>query len=227
MTANLATRDEYNLARLEEAGAIRNEGIVSLSDKRQPGGLRFDCGYLSPFFATDPERMEVAFENVYILISEKKISSRNDLLPLLDQIAKSGKPLLIIAADVVDEALATLVVNKLRGALQVAAVRAPGIGEQRRSMLQDIATLTGGKALIDGLDLQMSDIQISDLGQAKKITIDKNNTTVEGRAEFDQTPLGPEHRSLSTAHASLLQTAGAHVKRGTQGTLSAGAVPGD
>ena len=220
MTANLATRYDHSLARLEEAGAFRDEGIVSLSDKRHAGRLHFDCGYLSPYFVTDPERMEVAFENVYILISEKKISSRDDLLPLLDQIAKGGKPLLIIAADVVDEALATLVVNKLRGPLQVAAVRAPGIGEQRRRMLRDLATLTGGKALIDGLDLQVRDVRISDLGQAGKVTIDKNNTTVEGRAEYDRI-------SLLNAHASLLQTPGIHVKRGSQGTVSVGAATGD
>ena len=115
------------------------------SDKQQTGGMHLDCGYLSPYFVTDPERMEVAFENVYILIHEGKISSKKDLLPLLEQITKNGKPLLMIAEDVGGEALATLVVNKLRGTLQVAAVRAPSVGDQRTTMLEDIARLTGGK----------------------------------------------------------------------------------
>jgi chaperonin GroEL len=144
--------------------------------------MQFDCGYLSPYFITDPERMEVALENVYILIHEKKISSMKDLLPLLEQITRSGQPLLIIAEDVGSEALATLVVNKLRGPLQVAAVRAPGAGDQRKSMLQNIALLTGGKAITEGLDIPLKNIRISDLGKARKITIDKNNTVVEGRA---------------------------------------------
>src|ERR1700687_1595969 len=147
MMAKLATGDEITLAYVEAAGAIRDGDISrGASDKPQICGMQFNSGYLSPHFITDPERMEVALENVYILIHEKKISRREDLLPLLGQIAKSGKPLLIIAEDVGGEALATLVVNKLNGPLQIAAVRAPGFGEQRKSMLREIALLTGGKA---------------------------------------------------------------------------------
>jgi chaperonin GroEL len=179
--------DERILARIEEVVAIRAGSIMarSASDKPQVGHMQFDCGYLSPYFITDPELMEVVFENVYVLIHEKKISYKKDLLPLLELIAKSGKPLLIIAEDVESEALATLVVNKLRGSLQVAAVRAPSLGDQRMSMLQDIARLTGGKAITEGLDIELRNIQLSDLGQAKRITIDKNHTVVEGRARHD------------------------------------------
>src|SRR4029079_13583904 len=147
-------------------------------------GMQFDRGYLSPYFVTDPERMEVSLENAYILIHEKKISSMKDLLPLLEQIAKSGKPLLIVAEDVEGEALATLVVNKLSGTLQVAAVKAPGFGDRRKAMLQDIATLTGGKAITEDLGIKLENVQIGDLGQAKKITVDKDNTTiVEGKGK--------------------------------------------
>ena len=187
MAAKLATVDERILARMEEVVAIRAGSIMvrSASDKPQVGHMQFDCGYLSPYFITDPELMEVVFENVYVLIHEKKISYKRDLLPLLELIAKSGKPLLIIAEDVESEALATLGVNKLRGSLQVAAVRAPSLGDQRMSMLQDIARLTGGKAITEGLDIELRNIQLSDLGQAKRITIDKNHTVVEGRARHD------------------------------------------
>jgi chaperonin GroEL len=185
MAAQLVTVDARTLAHVDEAGEIRDRGIRrrSASDKTQVGDVRFDRGYLSPYFVTDPERMQVAFENVYILIYEKKISSKKDLLPLLEQITKSGKPLLIIAEDVGGEALATLVVNKLRGPLKVAAVRAPGFGDWRKRMLQEIALLTGGKTITQGLDMELKNIQISDLGQSKKITVDKNCTVVEGRAE--------------------------------------------
>src|SRR5450755_3184478 len=141
-------------------------------------GMQFDRGYLSPYFVTDPERMEVALENAYILINEKKISSMKDLLPLLEQIAKSGKPLLIIAEDVEGEALATLVVNKLRGTLQVAAVKAPGFGDRRKAMLEDIAVLTGGRCLTEDLGIKLENITLDDLGRAKRVTIDKENTTV-------------------------------------------------
>src|ERR1043166_103889 len=141
-------------------------------------GMQFDRGYLSPYFVTDPERMEVALENAYILINEKKISSMKDLLPLLEQIAKGGKPLVIIAEDVDGEALATLVVNKLRGTLQVAAVKAPGFGDRRKAMLQDIAILTGGKAIMEELGIKLENLTLQDLGRAKRISIDKDNTTI-------------------------------------------------
>jgi chaperonin GroEL len=144
-------------------------------------GMQFDRGYLSPYFVTDAERMEVALENPVILIHEKKISSMKDLLPLLEQVARAGRPLLIIAEDVEGEALATLVVNKLRGTLQAAAVKAPGFGERRKAMLEDIATLTGGRAITEDLGLKLESIRLEDLGKAKKVTIDKDNTTlVEG-----------------------------------------------
>jgi chaperonin GroEL len=150
-------------------------------------GMQFDRGYLSPYFVTDPERMEATLENAYILINEKKISSMKDLLPLLEQIAKGGKPLLIVAEDVEGEALATLVVNKLRGTLQVCAVKAPGFGDRRKAMLQDIATLTGGKAITEDLGIKLENVQIQDLGQAKKITVDKDNTTiVEGKGKHSE-----------------------------------------
>ncbi len=150
-------------------------------------GMQFDRGYLSPYFVTDPERMEVVLENAYILIHEKKVSSMKDLLPLLEQIAKSGRPLVIIAEDVEGEALATLVVNKLRGTLNVAAVKAPGFGDRRKAMLQDIAILTGGKAITEDLGIKLENVQMTDLGQAKKITIDKDNTTiVEGKGKHSE-----------------------------------------
>src|SRR6266513_2940309 len=141
-------------------------------------GMQFDRGYLSPYFVTDPERMEVALENTYILIYEKKISAMKDLLPVLEQIAKMGKPLLIIAEEVEGEALATLVVNKLRGTLHAAAVKAPGFGDRRKAMLEDIATLTGGKAVTEDLGLKLENLKMEDLGKAKKVTIDKDTTTI-------------------------------------------------
>src|SRR5213075_1078474 len=141
-------------------------------------GMQFDRGYLSPYFVTDPERMEAVLENAYILIYEKKISSMKDLLPLLQQIAKSSKPLLIIAEDVEGEALATLVLNKLRGTLQVAAVKAPGFGDRRKAMLEDIAVLTGGKLISEDIGIKLENIKLEDLGKAKRVTIDKENTTI-------------------------------------------------
>jgi chaperonin GroEL len=182
MTAKLATIAERILARNEEADAIRDANTLPCipADQPQIGGLQFDRGYLSPYFITDPERMEVALKNAYVLIHEKKISSKKGLVPLLEQITASGQPLLIIAEDVDGAALAALVVNKVRGSLQVAAVRAPGAGDQCKKMLRDIALLTGGKAFTADLDL--TSVQICDLGRARKITIDKNSTVVEGRA---------------------------------------------
>ena len=141
-------------------------------------GMQFDRGYLSPYFVSDPERMEVVLENPIILIHEKKISSMKDLLPLLEQVARLGRPLLIIAEDVEGEALATLVVNKLRGTLQASAVKAPGFGDRRKAMLEDIAILTGGKAITEDLGLKLEGIRVEDLGKAKKVTIDKDTTTI-------------------------------------------------
>ena len=141
-------------------------------------GMQFDRGYLSPYFVTDPERMEVVLENPVILIHEKKISSMKDLLPVLEQVARLGRPLLIIAEDIEGEALATLVVNKLRGTLQVAAVKAPGFGDRRKAMLEDIAILTGGNAITEDLGIKLENIKLEDLGKAKKVTIDKDNTTI-------------------------------------------------
>jgi len=144
-------------------------------------GMQFDRGYLSPYFVTDQESMEASLEDCYLLIHEKKISNLKDLLPLLEKVSKAGKPLLIIAEDVEGEALATLVVNKIRGTLQVAAVKAPGYGDRRNAMLQDIATLTGGAVITEDLGITLESVQLSDLGQAKRIVIDKDNTTlVEG-----------------------------------------------
>src|SRR6266478_1903593 len=170
---------------------VGKDGVITVEESKTletqlevVEGMQFDRGYLSPYFVTDPERMEVALENAYILINEKKISSMKDLLPLLEQIAKSGKPLLIIAEDVEGEALATLVVNKLRGTLHVCAVKAPGFGDRRKEMLQDIATLTGGKAITEDLGIKLENVKMEDLGQAKKITIDKDNTTIiEGKGK--------------------------------------------
>jgi chaperonin GroEL len=141
-------------------------------------GMQFDKGYLSPYFVTDAEEMECVLENPYILIFEKKISSLNDMLPLLQNVAKSGKPLMIIAEDVEGEALATLVVNKLRGTLQVCAVKAPGFGDRRKAMLEDIAALTGGKMISEDLGIKLENVELSLLGRAKKVTVDKDNTTI-------------------------------------------------
>src|SRR5205814_1276295 len=141
-------------------------------------GMQFDRGYLSPYFVTDAERMGVVLENPVVLIHEKKISSMKDLLPVLEQVARLGKPLLIIAEDLEGEALATLVVNKLRGTLQAAAVKAPGFGDRRKAMLEDIAILTGGKSLTEDLGIKLENVHIEDLGRAKKVVIDKDNTTI-------------------------------------------------
>ena len=170
---------------------VGKDGVITVEESRTMEtllevveGMQFDRGYLSPYFVTDPERMEAALDDAYILINEKKISSMKDLLPVLEQVAKQGRPLVIIAEDVDGEALATLVVNKLRGTLQVCAVKAPGFGDRRKAMLQDIAILTGGKAITEDLGLKLENIQISDLGRAKKVTIDKDNTTiVEGKGK--------------------------------------------
>ena len=164
---------------------VGKDGVITVEESKTMEttlevveGMQFDRGYLSPYFVTDPERMECVLEDVYILIHEKKISSMKDLLPLLEQTAKMSKPLLIIAEDVEGEALATLVVNKLRGTLQCAAVKAPGFGDRRKAMLEDIAVLTGGKAITEDLGVKLENVKLEDLGRAKKVTIDKDNTTI-------------------------------------------------
>jgi chaperonin GroEL len=164
---------------------VGKDGVITVEEAKSMEtslevveGMQFDRGYLSPYFVTDPERMEVVLESALVLIHEKKISSMKDLLPVLEQVAKLGKPLLIIAEDVEGEALATLVVNKLRGTLHVAAVKAPGYGDRRKAMLEDIAILTGGKAITEDLGIKLENIKLDDLGKAKKITIDKDNTTI-------------------------------------------------
>ena len=170
---------------------VGKDGVITVEESKSMEttlevveGMQFDRGYLSPYFITDPERMECVLEDVHILIHEKKISSMKDLLPLLEQIAKMGKPLMIIAEDVEGEALATLVVNKLRGTLQCTAVKAPGFGDRRKAMLEDIAILTGGKAITEDLGIKLENVKPEDLGRAKKITIDKDNTTIiEGRGK--------------------------------------------
>ncbi len=177
---------------------VGKDGVITVEEAKSMEtslevveGMQFDRGYLSPYFVTDPERMETVLENPVILIHEKKISSMKDLLPLLEQVARGGKPLVIIAEDVDGEALATLVVNKLRGTLQVAAVKAPGFGDRRKAMLEDIAILTGGKAITEDLGIKLENIKIEDLGKAKKVTIDKDNTTI---VEGDGTKSGIEGR---------------------------------
>jgi chaperonin GroEL len=164
---------------------VGKDGVITVEESKTMEttlevveGMQFDRGYLSPYFVTDPERMECLMEDVRILIHEKKISSMKDLLPLLEQIAKLGKPLLIIAEDVEGEALATLVVNKLRGTLQCAAVKAPGFGDRRKAILEDIAILTGGKSITEDLGIKLENVKVEDLGRAKKVTIDKDNTTI-------------------------------------------------
>ena len=164
---------------------VGKDGVITVEESKTMEtqldvveGMQFDRGYLSPYFVTDAERMEAALEDPYILIYEKKISSMKDLLPLLEQIARTGKPLVIIAEDVDGEALATLVVNKLRGTLNVAAVKAPGFGDRRKAMLGDIAILTGGKAITEDLGIKLESVKIEDLGTAKRVTIDKDNTTI-------------------------------------------------
>ena len=164
---------------------VGKDGVITVEEAKSTEtalevveGMQFDRGYLSPYFVTDPERMEVELNDCLILLHEKKISSMKDLIPLLEQIAKSGRPLLIVAEDIEGEALATLVVNKLRGTLSAAAVKAPGFGDRRKEMLEDIAILTGGKVVSEDLGIKLENVRLEDLGKAKKITIDKDNTTI-------------------------------------------------
>ncbi|HWF66116.1 MAG TPA: chaperonin GroEL [Acidobacteriaceae bacterium] len=172
---------------------VGKDGVITVEESKTMqthletvDGMQFDRGYLSPYFVTDPDRMEAALEDAYILIHEKKISTMKDLLPLLEQVARNAKPLVIIAEDVDGEALATLVVNKLRGTLNVAAVKAPGFGDRRKAMLEDIAKLTGGRAITEELGIKLESVKLEDLGRAKRVTIDKDNTTIidgAGKAE--------------------------------------------
>src|ERR1044071_909038 len=205
---------------------VGKDGVITVEESRTletqlevVEGMQFDRGYLSPYFVTDPERMEAVLDDALILIHEKKISSMKDLLPLLEQVARQGRPLLIIAEDVEGEALATLVVNRLRGTLQVCAVKAPGFGDRRKAMLQDIATLTGGRAITEDLGIKLESIQIQDLGRAKKVVVDKDNTTiVEGagkdseikgrvkqiRAQIDDTTSDYDREKLQERLAKLV-----------------------
>src|SRR5216117_2109966 len=164
---------------------VGKDGVITVEEAKSIDtslevveGMQFDRGYLSPYFVTNPERMEVVLENPYILIHEKKISVMKDLLPLLEQIARAGKPLLIIAEEVEGEALATLVVNKLRGTLSACAVKAPGFGDRRKAMLEDISILTGGKAIMEETGIKLEGIKLEDLGHAKRVTVDKDTTTI-------------------------------------------------
>src|SRR4026209_156758 len=169
----------------EAMDKVGKDGVITVEEARSMDtsldvveGMQFDRGYLSPYFVTDPERMEVVLENPVILIHEKRISAMKDLLPLLELVARASRPLLIVAEDIDGEALATIVVNKLRGTLQVAAVKAPGYGDRRKAMLEDLAVLTGGKAVTEDLGVKFENMKVEDLGQAKKVTIDKDNTTI-------------------------------------------------
>ncbi|TDI13279.1 MAG: chaperonin GroEL [Acidobacteria bacterium] len=164
---------------------VGKDGVITVEEAKSietslevVEGMQFDRGYLSPYFVTDPERMECTLEDPYILLNEKKISSMKDLLPLLEQVAKTGKPFLVLAEDVEGEALATLVVNRLRGTLQGCSVKAPGFGDRRKAMLDDIAILTGGKVISEDLGIKLENVQLKDLGKAKKVTIDKDTTTI-------------------------------------------------
>jgi chaperonin GroEL len=169
----------------EAMNKVGKEGVITVEEAKGMEttldvveGMQFDRGYLSPYFVTDPEKMEAALEDVYILLDEKKISNMKDMLPILEQIAKMGKPLLVISEDVEGEALATLVVNKLRGTLKCCAVKAPGFGDRRKAMLEDIAILTGGKMISEDLGIKLENVKLNDLGRAKRVTIDKDNTTI-------------------------------------------------
>ncbi|HET6891627.1 MAG TPA: chaperonin GroEL [Pyrinomonadaceae bacterium] len=210
----------------EAMNKVGKDGVITVEESKTMEtslevveGMQFDRGYLSPYFVTDPERMEAVLENPVILIHEKKISSMKDLLPLLEQVAKMGKPMLIIAEDVEGEALATLVVNKLRGTLNIAAVKAPGFGDRRKAMLEDIAILTGGKVISEDLGIKLENVKLEDLGRGKKVTIDKDNTTiVEGtgkhadiegrvrtlRAQIDETTSDYDREKLQERLAKLV-----------------------
>ncbi len=176
---------------------VGKDGVITVEESKTMvtelqtvDGMQFDRGYLSPYFITDPERMEVVLEEPYILIHEKKISNMKDLLPVLEQIARSGKPLLVIAEEVEGEALATLVVNKLRGTLNACAVKAPGFGDRRKAMMEDISILTGGKAIMEETGIKLEGVRLDDLGKAKRVTVDKDNTTIVDGGGTDKTIQG-------------------------------------
>jgi chaperonin GroEL len=185
--ATIASNNDKTIGNLiaEAMEKVGKDGVITVEESKSAEtvldlveGMQFDRGYLSPYFVTDAERMEVVFEDALVLIYEKKISVMKDMLPLLEQVARAGKPFLIIAEDIEGEALATLVVNKLRGTLHCAAVKAPGFGDRRKAMLEDIATLTGGKAITEDLGIKLENIKLEDLGKAKKVVLDKDNTTI-------------------------------------------------
>ena len=210
----------------EAMNKVGKEGVITVEEAKGlettlevVEGMQFDRGYLSPYFVTDPERMECVIQDVYILLNEKKISTMKDLLPILEQIAKTGKPFLIIAEDVEGEALATLVVNKIRGTLHCVAVKAPGFGDRRKAMLEDIGILTGGKVIAEELGIKLENITLHDLGRAKRIVVDKDNTTIvdgagkkadlEGRikqirAQIDETTSDYDREKLQERLAKLI-----------------------
>ena len=225
--ATIAANNDKTIGDLiaEAMEKVGKDGVITVEESKSADtvldvveGMRFDRGYLSPYFVTDPERMEVVLEDALILIHEKKISVMKDMLPLLEQVARAGRPLLIIAEDVVGEALATLVVNKLRGTLHTCAVKAPGFGDRRKAMLEDIAILTGGKAITEDLGIKLENIKLDDLGRTKKVVVDKDNTTiVEGngkqsaiegrikqiRAQIDETTSDYDREKLQERLAKL------------------------
>src|SRR2546427_705637 len=185
--ATIASNNDKTIGNLiaEAMEKVGKDGVITVEESKSADtvldvveGMQFDRGYLSPYFVTDAERMEVVLEDALVLIHEKKISVMKDMLPLLEQVARSGKPFLIIAEDVEGEALATLVVNKLRGTLHTCAVKAPGFGDRRKAMLEDVATLTGGKAITEDLGMKLENLKLEDLGRAKKAVVDKDNTTI-------------------------------------------------
>ena len=210
----------------EAMNKVGKEGVITVEEAKGlettlnvVEGMQFDRGYLSPYFVTDPERMECVLEDAYLLIHEKKISTMKDILPILEQIAKSGKPFIIIAEDIEGEALATLVVNKIRGTLRCVAVKAPGFGDRRKAMLEDIATLTGGKLIAEELGIKLDNIALTDLGRAKRLVVDKDNTTIidgagkksdlEGRikqirAQTDETTSDYDREKLQERLAKLI-----------------------
>ena len=192
---------------------VGKDGVITVEESKTMEttlevveGMQFDRGYLSPYFVTDPERMECVLEDVRILIHEKKISSLRDLLPLLEQTTKIDKPLLIISEDIEGEALATLVVNKLRGTLQCVAVKAPGFGDRRKAMLEDIAILTGGKAITEDLGIKLENVKLEELGRAKKMIIDKDNTTIIEGAGQSQRDRGPHQAARERRSRTPLPT---------------------